>query len=32
MKIADGTVKRGDLFYTTKVLCIVVYVSVEAHS
>lgn len=28
-KIADGTVKREDIFYTTKVLCIVSSVSVN---
>lgn len=28
-KIADGTVKREDIFYTTKVLCIVPSVSVN---
>ena len=28
MKLADGTVKRGDLFYTTKVLCAATCVSV----
>lgn len=28
MKLADGTVKRGDLFHTTKVLCAATCVSV----
>lgn len=28
MKIADGTVKRDDIFYTTKVLCMAAHVSV----
>lgn len=28
MKLADGTVKQGDLFYTTKVLCAATCVSV----
>lgn len=29
-KIADGSVKREDVFYTSKVLCIVPYVSVKS--